>query len=258
MLYLKTCNNLVYVDFTKKDFSDFIYKHGKDNVNKITLIVNEIEPTCLYWISRIASIEKYNKIKFIINTVSYTKLYLDFIRKILKEFPLLRKRSKINGGLFSISCNNVYYSFYKDGYYLQIHKRGDGFGGYSERVSDEYICCDMFEYHGACVYGPSSMYNGREYKWKYMLQLATAMTGSKYRTVNKEQSMDIYHKYLTHQFYQFNELKGKKGKLPDGTIVDMSKLYVSPPTSNDSIGDFNTVTICRKASSSCESMYMDD
>lgn len=259
MLYLKTCNNLVYIDFTKKDFNDFIYKYGKENVNKITLIINELEPTCLYWLSKIVDMEQYKKTKVIIATATYTKLYLDFIRRVLKEFPKLNSLVKIQGGSYVLANERMYYTFYKKGYYTNINISGNHFGGYTEGNIDEYVYCDMFYNNGAAIYGPSCMYKGtRNTKWDYMLRLAYTLTDGRLdHPVTKEQSCTLYDKYVEHRLRTFNEIEGQKGILPDGTIVDLARIFVSPPMPN-TIGEIDSVQIIRGASNSCEAMYMDN
>ncbi len=256
MLYLKTCNNLVYVDFTKEDFNNFIYKHGKHNINKITLIVNELEPTCLYWLSKIAEISKYDNLKIILATCHNFKLYLNFIRAILEQFPELNKRVRIQGGVYDLAHGTKYYYFYKNDYYLEVIIHDRGFGGYTTYSKNEYIYCDMFSDRGAAIYGPYCMYEDRRGKYDFISRLAIANTGNMRHPVTKEESHILYKKYIEHLMYTFNDIKGQKGKLPDNTIVDLTKLYVSPSMPN-TIGSINTVEIIRGASNSCEAMHMD-
>lgn len=263
MLYLKTCNNLVYVDFTKKDFCDFVYKYGKHNVNKITLFINELEPTCLYWLNRIAKMEKYDNLKFILATAGYYKPYLDFIRAILEQFPKLNKRTQIQGGVYNLAHGGKYYHFYKNSYCLEVTIHGRGFGAYTTYSRNEYIYCDMFYDNGAAIYGPDCLYENRKEKYDFISRLAIANTGSMRHPVTKEESRALYDIYIKHLLYTFNDIKGKKGKLPDGTIVDMAELYVSPPIQNkNTIGNLTSIQIIKgsdikHASSSCEAMHMD-
>lgn len=253
MLYLKTCNNLIYIDFTKQDFSNFIYKHGKENVNKITLIINELEPTCLYWIDKITHMERYNNIRIIIGTASYSKLYLTFIRRVLKEFPVLSKRVKIQGGSYSISNEGIYYCFYKNHYELEVHRKKACFGAYTLKgVSDYNVYCDMFYEHGAAVYGPSCLYEDRKDKWEYIYKLAITITGSDSRRVTKEQSYILYDKYIENQLYKFKEIEGNIGKLPDGEIVPLSSIFVCPREVYKSVEIFTV----QMSTSSCEAQYM--
>lgn len=62
MLQLKTSNELVYIDFSKKDFNEFKSTHYKKNISKISIVVNNILANNFTFINRLGKfLSKHNR-----------------------------------------------------------------------------------------------------------------------------------------------------------------------------------------------------
>ena len=108
MLQLKTSNELVYIDFSKKDFNEFKSTHYKKNISKISIVVNNILANNFTFINRLGKfLSKHGRY----NTTSVV-LYTGFWRgnkianKIIRKGISSDLKYRLEGGRIWISFSN--------------------------------------------------------------------------------------------------------------------------------------------------------
>lgn len=108
MLQLKTSNELVYIDFSKKDFNEFKSTHYKKNISKISIVVNNVLANNFTFINRLGKFlskhGRYNNTSVVLYTGFWhgNKIANKIIRKGISS----DLKYRLEGGRIWISFSN--------------------------------------------------------------------------------------------------------------------------------------------------------